>query len=57
MDLLTTLATAAGDLLALAAAVTNLAADLAQRRPRTTRTRQPHPDASQARTPGKPATG
>jgi hypothetical protein len=56
MQLLTTLTTAVGDLLTLAAAVTNLAAALAQRHPRTTRPRQPHLDASQARTPDKPAT-
>jgi hypothetical protein len=54
MQLLTTLTTAASDLLALAAAVTNLAAALAQRHPRITRPR--HPNASPSRTPGKPAT-
>ena len=56
MQLLTTLATVTGDLLALAAAVTNLAAALAQRHHRTHRPRQRHREPPLPRTPDKPAT-
>jgi hypothetical protein len=44
VQLLTTLITVTGDLIALAAAVTNLAAVLAQRRPRASRGRQRPPE-------------
>jgi hypothetical protein len=56
VQLLTTLTTVTGDLIALAAAVTNLAAVLAQRRPRASRGRQRHRELPTPRTPGNPAT-
>lgn len=56
MQLLTTLTTVTGDLLALAAAMINLAATLAQRHSRTHRPRQRHPEPPKPRTPNNPAT-
>ena len=55
MQLLTTLTTVTGDLLALAAAAANLAAALAQRHSRTHRPRQRHPEPPKSRTPDNPA--
>ena len=55
MQLLTTLTTVTGDLLALAAAAANLAAALAQRHPRTLRQRR-HCERPSAQPRDKPAT-
>ena len=56
MQLWATLTTVTGDLLAVAAAVINLATALAQRHPRTRRHRQRHLEPPAASTPDKSAT-